>query len=151
DQGDPVEPRGRLRPGGDRCHPAMALSARPIQRPAGGGARPHPHPLRAAELTPRGSQGNHMNVAGADRSRRLVTAGAGTALALVMGLALLAGFRLATQIRSSITALQTASELQTFPGVLAQQLTALRERLETREYTGQAHAELAGTVDRFNA
>jgi len=92
-----------------------------------------------------------MNVAGADRSRRLVTAGAGTALALVMGLALLAGFRLATQIRSSITALQTASELQTFPGVLAQQLTALRERLETREYTGQAHAELAGTVDRFNA
>ncbi len=92
-----------------------------------------------------------MNVAGADRYRRLITAGAGTALALVMGLALLAGFRLATQIRSSITALQTASELQTFPGVLAQQLTALRERLESREYTGQAHAELAGTVERFDA
>jgi len=91
-----------------------------------------------------------MNVAGADRNRRLITAGAGTALAVVMGLALLAGFRLATQIRSSITALQTASELQTFPGVIAQQLTALRERLETREYTGQAHAELAGTVQRFN-
>jgi two-component system, chemotaxis family, sensor kinase CheA len=91
-----------------------------------------------------------MNVAGADRNRRLITVGAGTALALVMGLALLAGFRLATEIRSSITALQTASELQTYPGVLAQQLTALRERLETREYTGQAHAELAGTVERFN-
>jgi two-component system, chemotaxis family, sensor kinase CheA len=91
-----------------------------------------------------------MNVAGADRNRRLITAGAGTALAVVMGLALLAGFRLATQIRSSITALQTASELQTYPGVIAQQLTALRERLETREYTGQAHAELAGTVDHFN-
>ncbi len=91
-----------------------------------------------------------MNVAGADRNRRLITAGAGTALALVMGLALLAGFRLATQIRSSITALQTASELQTYPGVLTQQLTALRQRLETREYTGQAHAELAGTVGRFN-
>ena len=68
----------------------------------------------------------------------------------MMGLALLAGFRLATQIRSSITSLQTASELQTYPGVIAQQLTALRERLETREYTGQAHAELAGTVQRFN-
>jgi signal transduction histidine kinase len=91
-----------------------------------------------------------MKVAGADRNRRLITAGAGTALAVVMGLALLAGFRLATQIRSSITALQTASELQTYPGVIAQQLTALRERLETREYTGQAHAELAGTVERFN-
>ena len=91
-----------------------------------------------------------MKVAGADRNRRLITAGAGTALAVVMGLALLAGFRLATQIRSSITALQTASELQTYPGVIAQQLTALRERLETREYTGQAHAELAGTVEHFN-
>jgi two-component system, chemotaxis family, sensor kinase CheA len=92
-----------------------------------------------------------MKVAGADRNRRLLTAGAGTALAVLMGLALLAGFRLATQIRSSITALQTASELQTFPGVIAQQLTALRERLETREYTGQAHVELVVTVQRFNA
>lgn len=92
-----------------------------------------------------------MNVAGADRNRRLITAGAGSALALVMGLALLAGFRLATQIRSSITALQTASELQTYPSVLTQQLTALRQRLETREYTGQAHEELAGTVARFNS
>ncbi len=91
-----------------------------------------------------------MKIAGADRNRRLVTAGAGTVLAVVMGLALLAGFRLATQIRSSIGALQTASELQTYPGVLAQQLRALRERLETREYTGQAHGELAGTVERFN-
>jgi two-component system chemotaxis sensor kinase CheA len=91
-----------------------------------------------------------MKIAGADRNRRLVTAGAGTVLAVVMGLALLAGFRQATQIRSSITALQTASELQTYPGVITQQLTALRERLETREYTGQAHAELAGTVERFN-
>ncbi|MGH8270228.1 MAG: hypothetical protein ACRES1_09175, partial [Steroidobacteraceae bacterium] len=63
---------------------------------------------------------------------------------------LLAGFRLSTQIRSSITALQTASELQTYPGVIAQQLTALRERLETREYTGQAHTELSGTVEHFN-
>jgi signal transduction histidine kinase len=91
-----------------------------------------------------------MKVAGADRNRRLVTAGAGTFLAVLMGLALLVGFRLATQIRSSITALQTASELQTYPGVIAQQLTALRERLETREYTGQAHGELGGTVQRFN-
>ncbi|HXS21276.1 MAG TPA: ATP-binding protein [Steroidobacteraceae bacterium] len=91
-----------------------------------------------------------MKVAGADRNRRLLTAGVGTVLAVVMGLALLAGFRLATQIRSSITALQKASELQTYPGVISQQLTALRERLETREYTGQAHGELAATAEHFN-
>jgi len=91
-----------------------------------------------------------MKSTGADRNRRLITAGAGTALAVLMGFALLAGFRLATQIRSSITALQTASELQTYPNVISQQLSALRERLETREYTGQAHAELVGTVEHFN-
>jgi len=92
-----------------------------------------------------------MKVAGADRNRRLVTtAGVGTVLVVLMSFALLVGFRLATQIRSSITALQSASELQTYPGVIAQQLTALRERLESREYTGQAHSELVGTVQRFN-
>src|SRR6185437_1670940 len=93
---------------------------------------------------------SNMKVAGADRNRQLVTAGVGTVLVVLVSLALLAGFRQATQIRSSITALQSASELQTYPGVIAQQLTALRERLETREYTGQAHSELAGTVERFN-
>jgi two-component system chemotaxis sensor kinase CheA len=90
-----------------------------------------------------------MQIKGADRNR-LVLAGAGTALIVMMGLALLAGFRLATRIRSSIGSLQTASELQTYPRLINQELTALRQRLETREYTGKVHVELVGTARRFD-
>ena len=49
-----------------------------------------------------------MSVAGTERRRQLVTAGIGTALMLVMGLVLIWGFRLATHMRTNITALQTA-------------------------------------------
>ena len=47
-----------------------------------------------------------MNPAGKDRNRQLVTVGIGTVLALVMGAVLIAGFRLATQMRANITALR---------------------------------------------
>jgi signal transduction histidine kinase len=90
-----------------------------------------------------------MKITSKDRNR-LFLAGAGTALALVMGLALLAGFRLATRIRSSLASLQTASELQSYPRLVSQELTALRQRLETREYTGAVHSELASTAQSFN-
>ena len=50
-----------------------------------------------------------MNPAGKDRNRQLVTVGIGTILTLVMGAVLIAGFRLATQMRANITALQSAS------------------------------------------
>ena len=92
-----------------------------------------------------------MNLAGTERNRQLVTFGIGTVLALVLGLVLLAGFRLATQMRSSITALQTASTLQTYPAALSQQLTSLRDRLEARAYSGQALSDVKGTVNRFDA
>lgn len=90
-----------------------------------------------------------MKITSRDRNR-LFLAGVGTALALAMGLALLAGFRLATRIRSSIASLQTASELETYPGLISQELTALRQRLETREYSGEVHTELASTTQSFD-
>jgi signal transduction histidine kinase len=74
----------------------------------------------------------------------------GTILTLVMGAVLLAGFRLATQMRSSITALQSASTLQTYPATIAQQLNTLRDRLEARAYTGQALSELKVSVKHFD-
>ena len=55
--------------------------------------------------------------------RQLVTAGVGTVLTLVMGAVLFVGFRLATQMRANITALQTASALQNYPDDITQQLT----------------------------
>ena len=68
-----------------------------------------------------------MRLSGTDRSRRLLTAGAGIVLAAVMSLVLIIGFRLATQIRASVGSLQRASELETYPSVVSEQLTALRE------------------------
>src|SRR5215469_10822763 len=91
-----------------------------------------------------------MNLAGTERNRQLATVGIGTVLTLILGLVLLAGFRVATQMRTNITALQTASTLQTYPATIAQQLNTLRDRLEARAYTGQALSELKGSVKHFD-
>jgi two-component system, chemotaxis family, sensor kinase CheA len=92
-----------------------------------------------------------MNPAGKDRNRQLVTVGIGTVLTLVMGAVLIAGFRLATQMRANITALQSASILQTYPAAMSQQFNALRDRLESRAYAGQALSDLKSTVQHFNS
>lgn len=91
-----------------------------------------------------------MNSAGKDRNRQLVTVGIGTVLTLVMGAVLIAGFRLATQMRGNITALQSASVLETYPATVTQQFNALRDRLESRAYSGQALSDLKATVEHFN-
>jgi two-component system, chemotaxis family, sensor kinase CheA len=91
-----------------------------------------------------------MAVAGIERRRQLVTAGIGTALMLVMGAVLIMGFRLATHMRADITALQTASSLQTYPEEISRQLNTLRDRLEVRAYSGQALTDLQGTVKRLD-
>jgi two-component system chemotaxis sensor kinase CheA len=91
-----------------------------------------------------------MNVAGADRNRQLVTVGIGAMLTLVMSAVLILGFRLATQMRASVTGLQTASMLQTYPDAISQQLNSLRDRLEARAYAGQALSDLKVTVKRFD-
>src|SRR5882672_1953930 len=91
-----------------------------------------------------------MNFSGADRTRQLITVGVGTLLLLVMGGVLIAGFRLATQMNTNVTALQTASVLQTYPNTIASQLNSLRDRLEARGYAGQALADVRATVDRFD-
>jgi two-component system, chemotaxis family, sensor kinase CheA len=91
-----------------------------------------------------------MTLTGAERRRQLATAGIGTVLTLVMGAVLVLGFRLATQMRANIAALQAASALQNYPDDITQQLAALRDRLEARAYSGQALADLQATVKRFN-
>jgi two-component system chemotaxis sensor kinase CheA len=92
-----------------------------------------------------------MNLAGKERNRQLVTVGTGTVLTLVMGAVLIWGFRLATQMRANITALQTASVLQTYPAAMSGQFNTLRDRLESRAYAGQALTDLKATVTRFES
>jgi len=91
-----------------------------------------------------------MLLSGTDRRRQLITAGVGTVLTLVMGLVLFVGFRIATEMRANIVALQTASTLQTYPDDITQQLASLRDRLEARAYSGQALEDLRATVRRFD-
>src|SRR6516162_3972018 len=92
-----------------------------------------------------------MTPVGTDRRRQLVTAGIGTVPMLVMmGTVLLFGFRIATHMRANISALQSASALQSYPDEIARQLNTLRDRLEVRAYSGQALADLQATVKRFD-
>ncbi|HXA93550.1 MAG TPA: hypothetical protein VNU73_09895, partial [Steroidobacteraceae bacterium] len=79
-----------------------------------------------------------MNRPGADRTRQIVTVGAGTLLTIVMGVVLLVGSRYASRLTSNVGALQTASSLTGYPALLNEQLSALRDRLEARAYAGQA-------------
>src|ERR1700745_4541255 len=91
-----------------------------------------------------------MAVAGTERRRHLVTASIGTALTLVVGLALVWGFRLATHMRTNIIALQTASTLQTYPEEISHQLNALRDRLEVRAYSGPGLACLPAAGEHLD-
>jgi len=91
-----------------------------------------------------------MTFAGTERRRQLITAVVGGALLLVMGAVLIMGFRLATQMRAEITALQTASGLESYPEEISHQLNTLRDRLEVRAYAGQALADLQATVKHFD-
>ena len=92
----------------------------------------------------------NVAVAGVDKNRHLFTVGLGALLTLTMGFVLIFGFRLATQMRASVLGLQTASMLQTYPDAITRQLNSLRDRLEARAYSGQALADLKGTVKKFD-
>ena len=91
-----------------------------------------------------------MTSAATDRRRHLTTAGFGTALMIIMGAVLVMGFRLATHMRTNITALQTASALQAYPEEISHQLNTLRDRLEIRAYEVAALKDLQETVKRFD-
>ena len=110
-----------------------------------------PSPSRRG--SPRVADGNpgrfHLSRPGRERLGQLVTAAIGVALTLAMGLVLLFGYRLVTNIRASINALQAASALQSYPEEISGQLNALCDRLEARSYSGQALADLQNTVRRF--
>ncbi|MDE2306256.1 MAG: Hpt domain-containing protein [Gammaproteobacteria bacterium] len=80
----------------------------------------------------------------------LLTVGVGLALALSLGVVLLAGFRLATELNGSVVALQTASSLQTYPADISREIDTLRERLEVRTYAGRALDDLRGTTTRLD-
>jgi len=90
-----------------------------------------------------------MNVFAVERRGQIVTVGAGAVLTITMGVILLLGSRLATQVTRDVSALETASGLAAYPAILGQELNALRDRLEERAYQGQALADLRATAEGF--
>jgi two-component system, chemotaxis family, sensor kinase CheA len=90
-----------------------------------------------------------MTVFGADRVRQLITVAVGVLLALVMGVVLFVGSQLATRVNVDVSGLTTASRLQAYPAILNEQLSALRDRLEERAYSGQALEDLRETTESF--
>jgi len=85
----------------------------------------------------------------AERTRQLVMVSIGTVLTLAMGAVLIFGFKFATQLRASVTALQSASALEGYPEDIRQNLESLRDKLDQRGYPGQALASLSRRVKRF--
>jgi two-component system, chemotaxis family, sensor kinase CheA len=95
------------------------------------------------------SSGMILDGGRSDHAREAITVGVGVLLTAVMGIVLLIGFRLATRVTVDVAGLQTASGLETYPAILNQQLTQLRDRLEERAYSGQALADLRATNESF--
>jgi signal transduction histidine kinase len=133
----------------------------PISAPAAGVHAPIPVLSPLVESASRSQQGalraaqgkadeRHMSRLRSERRGQLVTAAAGVALTLSMGLVLLFGYRLVTHIRASINGLQAASALQSYPEEISGRLNTLCDHLEARAYSGQALADLQNTVRRFN-
>ncbi|MGH8150964.1 MAG: ATP-binding protein [Steroidobacteraceae bacterium] len=91
-----------------------------------------------------------MKVVSVDRARQAVTIGVGALLAIVMGAVLLVGSRLARRVTVDVSALQTASALESYPSMLDEQLSSLRDRLEERSYAAQALADLKATTRSFD-
>lgn len=91
-----------------------------------------------------------MKPVSAERRSRILTAGTGALLMIVMGGVLTAGFRIATRMQENFAALRTASALQWQPALIAQQLTSLRDRLESRAYAGQTLTDLARAIDNVD-
>lgn len=91
-----------------------------------------------------------MKPPSAERRSRMLTAGVGALLLIVMAGVLATGFRLATRMKESFTALQTASALQWQPSLIAQQLASLRVRLESRAYAGQTLSDFGSAIETFD-
>ena len=91
-----------------------------------------------------------MKPVSAERRSRILTAGVGALLMIVMAGVLTAGFRLASRMKESFADLQTASALQWQSSLIEQQLASLRVRLESRAYAGQTLSEFGSAIETFD-
>ena len=70
-------------------------------------------------------------------------------LVAFIGLVLVPGYRLADQLSADTAALKLASEQRGQPAAIAKSLLAIRERLGSRAFVGQAVKDLGSAVQNF--
>ena len=81
---------------------------------------------------------------------RAATVGFLVLLVAFIGLVLVPGYRLAAQLSADTAALKLASEQRGQPVAIAKSLAAIRDRLGSRAFVGQAVKDLRGAVQAFD-
>ena len=93
---------------------------------------------------------DHMSRRWSARMRdRAATAGFLVLLVAFIGLVLVPGYRLANQLSADTAALKLASEQRGQPVAIAKSLLAVRDRLGSRAFVGQAVKDLGDAVHGF--
>lgn len=101
------------------------------------------------DRSPPVQQGNMTTRLSARMRDRAATVGFLVLLVAFIGLVLIPGYRLASQLSADTAALKLASEQRGQPVAIAKSLLAIRDRLGSRAFVGQAVKDLNGAVQNF--
>jgi len=105
--------------------------------------------MSSTDRSPSGQQGKMTTRLSARMRDRAATVGFLVLLMAFIGLVLVPGYRLASQLSSDTAALKLASEQRGQPVAIAKSLLAVRDRLGSRAFVGQAVKDLNGAVQSF--
>ena len=94
-------------------------------------------------------QGNMTTHLSARMRDRAATVGFLVLLVAFIGLVLVPGYRVADQLSADTAALKLASEQRGQPAAIAKSLAAIRDRLGSRDFVGQAVKDLGSSVQSF--
>jgi signal transduction histidine kinase len=105
--------------------------------------------MSSTDRSPSGQQGNMTRRLSANMRDRAATIGFLVLLMAFIGLVLVPGYRLASQLSADTAALKLVSEQRGQPVAIAKSLLAIRDRLGSRAFVGQAVKDLGGAVQNF--
>jgi two-component system, chemotaxis family, sensor kinase CheA len=105
--------------------------------------------MSSTHRSPSGQQGNMTTRLSVRMRDRAATVGFLVLLVAFIGLVLVPGYRLASQLSADTAALKLASEQRGQPVAIAKSLLAIRDRLGSRAFVGQAVKDLNAAVQNF--
>jgi signal transduction histidine kinase len=104
----------------------------------------------STDRSPSGQQGNMTTHLSGRMRDRAATIGFLVLLVAFIGLVLVPGYRVATQLSADTAALKLASEQRGQPAAIAKSLFAVRDRLGSRDFVGQAVRDLSSSMRSFD-